>query len=222
MSTFSLEDRMDALERQHFNLQVNFTQLEKKLTAKLEDVSTKLQDLKDDMTEGFNQRVTYDGLFECQMDEHFKQMIDDRFDEVYTYLKQQDEHQLQVERQTDARFKMVKEHFKQVSVSFKEVDTRFNQIDERFKKVDERFEKLEGQMEARFKQVDERFNQIDERFEQIDARFKQIDERFKQVDARFKQIDARFEQVDARFEKVETRLDRMESLLTQILARLPG
>jgi hypothetical protein len=43
MSTFSLEDRMDALERQHYNLQVNFTQQEKKLTAKLDDVSTKLE-----------------------------------------------------------------------------------------------------------------------------------------------------------------------------------
>ena len=127
---------MGTIERQHVNLEMNFTGLEKELIAKF-------QALSDDLTTSFSEQSKYDIQLENRIDKCFSEM-DERFNRV-------DERFEKLERQVDARFKSIQGA----------IDFRFNRVDERFKQVDERFEKLEGQMNARFEKVETRLDRME-------------------------------------------------------------
>ena len=152
MNTDMLEERMGTLERRQFNLEVDLTKMEKHIT-------TKIQELSDDMKTGIKEDVEYHKRLDHDIDERFKQ-VDQRFEQVDQRFKQVDQRFEKLERLVDARFK-----------SFQSV------VDFRFKQVDEHFKKLEERMDARFEKVDQRFEKVETRFDRMETLLAQILER---------------------------------------------
>lgn len=82
--------------------------------------------------------------------------------------------QLQVMKQSDARFNRVDERFDQAEVRFDEIDGRFDNIDDRFRDIDGRFDTIDD----RFRTIDGRFDTMDERFSTIDEKFEKQEQSF--------------------------------------------
>ena len=97
--------------------------------ARIEELSlfmtTRLNDIYDDMQASFKQLSDYHERTESQIDARFSQ-IDARFDQV------------------DARFSQVDARFDQVDARFSQVDARFDQVEARLNKVETRLDDMQG------------------------------------------------------------------------------
>ncbi len=104
--------------------------------ARIEELSlfmtTRLNDIYDDMQASFKQLSDYHERTENQIDTRFSQ-VDARFDQVDARFSQ-----------VDARFDQVDARFSQIDARFDQVDARFDQIEARLNKVETRLDDMQG------------------------------------------------------------------------------